>query len=377
MQKNSFIRDSIHGNIEFTQDEEWALEIINTPEFMRLANITQLGECPRVFSSANHTRFSHSIGVFYLAKQYLNALGINNKQERNVVLAAALLHDIGHGPKSHSFELYVGMCHEEMSIKIISNTKGKIYAILQNAGIDINEVISIIKKQHPKKWMIQIVSSQIDADRLDYLLRDSYHSGAVYGKSVDYNFLFKKIALVNGEIVYEKKVVNLIESILFARYQMFKQVYTNIHVLTYETIVIKIFKRWKELSKQNFHFKDSFHLYHLFDAYLLDQKWDIERFMSLNESTYNLVLASLVEEDDSELQTLFSYYFNQKNVSLMPVMSEQEADYVLSEKELYSQKEPIIIWDNNEQIEINKVSDFLIHFQSVPQKIYYKLTTKI
>ncbi len=374
MTTSTFIKDPIHGDIEFNKEEAWALQIINTPEFQRLLTIKQLGECSHIFYSANHTRFSHSIGVFHLAKAYLNALGITNQKERNVVLAAALLHDIGHGPRSHSFEWYTGLCHEEMTIKIITNVKGNIVPILKAAKIDIKEVISIINKTHKNKWMIQIVSSQIDADRLDYLLRDSYHSGVVYGKSVDYSFLFKKISIQNNQIVYDKKVVHLIETILFARYQMFKQLYTNIHVLAYEAIIKKVFNRFKVLSQKKFKFKDKFNLYYLFDGFLNDTTWNLDDFLTLNEEIYDLILISLSEENDPELKSLINYYFSNKNFALEVTNKKSESDYPLMEKLLYSpHKEPIMISDNKKLVEIDKISDFLKNFNNTAKEVNYKL----
>ncbi len=366
----NFIKDPIHGNIEFDQNEQWALEIIDTLEFKRLKRISQLGECYLVFSSANHTRFSHSLGVFHLAKQFLNALNITNQKERNIVLAASLLHDIGHGPRSHSFELYTGYKHENMSIKIIKNKNGNIYKILTKNNINVNDVIDVINKKHKNKWMVQIVSSQIDADRLDYLLRDSYHSGVTYGKSVDYIFLFKKILLKNNEIVFDKKVVNLIETILFARQQMFKQLYTNIHVLCYETIMIKIFERWKFLYKKNFNFKDPYGLYHLFNSFLNDKEWDINDFLELDEDVYNLVLKSLWLEEDKILKNLLDCYFIKNTYSLKESNS-KSFDYCLYEKEFYSKNEPIFIYDDKKLVEIIDKSEIISKLTKKTKKINY------
>lgn len=354
----SFIKDPIHGNIEFNDNEQWALEIINTYEFKRLLTITQLGECANVFYSAKHTRFSHSLGVFHLAKQFLNALKIDDIKKRNIVLAAALLHDIGHGPKSHSFELYTNHHHEKMTIAIILNKNSNINKILEKYKIDINEVIQIIEKKHKNKWMIEIVSSQLDADRLDYLLRDSYHSGVVYGKSVDYSFLFKKMMIYNNHIIFDKKVVNLIETILFAREQMFKQLYTNIHVLCHEAIIIKVFQHWKKLYKNQFKFKDKYKLYYLFESFLNDQEWDIKNFLELNETVYNMILISLWEEDDKTLKSLLNSYFL-NNCYFLNQTNAKYYDYLLIDKNLYTKKEPIYILDKNKIYEIDQLSPII------------------
>lgn len=372
---NYFIKDPIHGNIVFDEDEKWALEIVKTPEFRRLSTITQLGECFLVFPSARHSRFSHSLGVFHLAKQFLNALKINNLKDRNVVLAAALLHDIGHGPRSHSFEIYTNYKHETMTIKIINNEDGNIYKILKKHNINIKEVTSIINKSHKSKWMIQIVSSQIDADRLDYLLRDSYHSGVTYGKSVDYMFLFEKIYIKNDEIVFDKKALNLIETILFARFQMFKQLYTNINILCYEALMIKIFKRWKKLHQQNFKFKDKYKLYNLFNSYLDDKEWNVDEFLKLDENIYNLVIKSLHDEDDQELHELVSSYLLENKYQLVE-SNNNDYDYQLIDKEFYTKKEPINIIFDDTMIEIIKKSDIVASLNKEISKINYVLVKK-
>ncbi len=128
------------------------------------------------------------------------------------------------------------------------------------------------------------------------------------------------------------------------------------------------------MSQNNFKFKDKFNLYHLFDGFLNDTEWKLEDFLNLNEDIYNLVLISLSEENDPELKQLLQHYFSNTNFSLEVIDNKANSDYPLIEKMLYSsKKEPIMIWDNNQLVEINKISDFLKNFKSIQTEVNYRL----
>lgn len=364
MKNKEYIKDPIHNNIEFNESELWIYELTQTREFKRLLSISQLGECSKVFVSSNNNRYSHSIGVYYLAKEYLNALNINDLKQRHVVLAAGLLHDIGHGPKSHSFEEYVGCKHEELTKRIILNKESDIYKILIKNNINPEEVISLISKSHKNKWMTTIISSQIDADRLDYLLRDSYYSGVACGKAVDYSFLFKQITIEDNMITYDSKTINLIETILFARYQMFQQLYLNKNIICYELLIINVFKRWKKLYEEGFKFKDKFKLYYLFNAFLEGTEWDLKTFLELDENKYNVILNSLWEEDDLIIKELLDSYYleNKYYVSSTPDINIKfEVNKYTTSKYFYDIEDPIYISSNSEspKCKLEDASEFI------------------
>ncbi|MBE8538509.1 HD domain-containing protein [Geoglobus acetivorans] len=199
------IHDSVHGTIRL---EDWMVEIIDTPEFQRLRRIKQLGFADLVYPGANHTRFEHSIGTLYVAKMLTDDAEI---------LASALLHDIGHAPFSHSGEgivrKYLGKEHEDVR-DILMNSR--IREILEENGMDWKNVARGILKPP--------VSSVIDVDRIDYLMRDSHYTGVAYG-IVDFDRLIKTLDF-DGENVYVSiKGVRAIESLLISRYLMYSAVY--------------------------------------------------------------------------------------------------------------------------------------------------------
>ena len=309
--KSKFITDPIHGEIEFTENEHWLYELTQTKEFKRLLNIRQLGECYHVFYSATHTRFSHSIGVFNVCKMFLSHLKLEetiSKDDYNCILAVALLHDIGHGPMSHSFEMYTNHNHEDMTIKIIKSPKTEINKILVKNKINIEKMVDIMEHRNIPNFYYQIVSSQIDSDRLDYLLRDSYYVGTKNGQ-IDIGIIIKWSLIDDDNIAFNKKAISLLETILFARYQMFKQIYLNPKTVCYEEIVKMIFKRLLYLKKNNFEFKDSNNLLYFLNPFFNGDQYDIETFLKLDDLNFLTLLKSLLNEDDDILKKLCSSYF--------------------------------------------------------------------
>jgi len=187
-----FIRDAIHKNINI--NEPIIKELIASKEFQRLRGISQLAGAQVAFPSATHTRFTHSLGVYHvLNRVFAEVFGAKliSKKEQLIVKIAGLLHDIGHGPFSHTFEKILNLNedknyqfnHEFYTCAIISDEKTEINQILKKYHININSVINIIKKDQSKcpKYQIQLISSQLDCDRIDYLIRDGYFTGVSYG----------------------------------------------------------------------------------------------------------------------------------------------------------------------------------------------------
>ena len=375
-----FIKDPIHGEIEIPKDYLFIDELINTKEMKRLKNIYQLGECFNVFFGAVHTRFNHSLGVYNNAKNFIEAFSKKiPEQDKKIILAAALLHDIGHGPRSHCFEEWTNHNHELMTNKIILDCNSGIYKVLNNNNIDPNKVVSIINHTHPKKFYYQIVSSQIDADRLDYLLRDSYFTGASYG-SIDSGILFKWVDVYNDEIVFDKKATGLIEDLLFSRAQMFKQIYTNKKVLVYQCLLNKMFIRYKQLHQEGFSFVDKYNLYYLLDPYLKNKQWDVDLFLELDDNKLNLIISSWSNENDKILKELSSNYLIKNNFKCsseppktVPKQSlfYQELNYNFT---FYNPKEKIMIKTKQGIFEINKLKNetsLLINENKFNYKFYF------
>jgi hypothetical protein len=236
------IQDPIWGAIELDSD---LLRIVDTVEFQRLHWIRQLGMCYIVFPGAVHTRFQHSLGTMHVASMICSKLEIDDRRE---VIVAALLHDVGHFPFSHSFEDYFlrkyGTDHENEGIRIISGKtgSGEIGDAIDRAGIDRNTVTSLLSKDGSGIYR-NVISGPLDADEMDYLARDSYFTGANLSP-----FDFQRIINMmktDGERIYvEYKGVTSVESIMISRFLMYKTVYFHKTV----RIVQKMIERALELA---------------------------------------------------------------------------------------------------------------------------------
>jgi len=239
MKKPMIIRDSIHGDI-YVEDEA-IYEIINTPEFQRLRRLSQLGGAQFAYPGATHTRFSHSLGVYYVIGEFLKNpyfAEATTEKEKLLVKIAGLLHDIGHGPFSHSFEGITKKSHEDYSVAIIKNPEGNIAKILKKHRINPEDVADIIEGNYKNEYVSLLVSSQLDADRLDYLKRDAYYAGVNYA-SIDVSFLVRNVMIVEDKIAYSTKAIYAIESYLLGRYHMFKQVYNHKISIAFDTLLQK------------------------------------------------------------------------------------------------------------------------------------------
>jgi HD superfamily phosphohydrolase len=214
------IKDSVHDHIEL---HGVALSLLDTPPVQRLRRISQLGTVTLVYPSANHTRFEHSLGVYHLADRALGHLGIEGQQAERV-RAAALLHDVGHSPYSHNIEdlLYreTGKYHDEVHDLIGS---GPVAAVLTEHGLNPDRIAGLIAG---KGELGQLVSGELDVDRMDYLVRDAHHTGVPYG-TIDHERLIRELRFVDGELVLDEGNVQTAESLLLARALMNPTVYQH------------------------------------------------------------------------------------------------------------------------------------------------------
>ncbi len=242
--KRKIINDPIYGFI--TLPSELVFDLINHPIFQRLRRIKQLGLTNLVYPGALHTRFHHAIGAMHLMTEALAVLktkGVKiTEKESEAAIIAILLHDIGHGPFSHALEhtIVKGIHHEDISAMLMDELnktfKGK-----------LSLAIEVFKGEYPKKYLHQLVSSQLDMDRLDYLKRDSFFTGVSEGV-VSSDRIIKMLNVANGELVIEAKGIYSVEKFLIARRLMYWQVYLHKTVLSAENLLVKILKRAKELS---------------------------------------------------------------------------------------------------------------------------------
>lgn len=289
------IRDPIHNIIQFDQIEcgNLLVKLINCKEFQRLRRIKQLGMSDLVFPGATHTRFSHSIGVMYVAKLFLDQLkrsgevSINGDREK-VILCYALLHDIGHGPFSHTFEKVTETSHEKLTRCII---KGDTEICKKLKEEDSQLPQKLVEFSQGEDWDTCIVSSQFDADRCDYLLRDGHASGADYGR-FDLYWLLRHIHVhengggKNGYLYFEGKATYAIEQYILARYHMYQAVYFHKTTRSAELMLRSFLSRCKELLKmdRNF-FKDVSIPKALANMFTKKSVMDLADFQALDDVT--------------------------------------------------------------------------------------------
>ena len=240
--------DPIHGFI--TVPKGTILRLIDHPYVQRLRRIRQLGLGYLVFPAAEHSRFSHAIGALELAQRVLNNLREKDttisQPEYDGTLMAILLHDVGHGPLSHTLEhsLIKDFNHEMMSLAIMKKLNKEFDGALDTA-------ISIFTNQHKKKFLYQLISSQLDLDRLDYLRRDSFFTGVSEG-TVGINRILKTMRVFKGNIVIEKKGIYAVENYIIARRLMYMQVYQHKTVLSADVLLRSIFNRVRDLIDHGF-----------------------------------------------------------------------------------------------------------------------------
>ncbi|BDZ68869.1 HD domain-containing protein [Methanobacterium ferruginis] len=210
-----FIRDSVHGNLKL---EEFEVRLTDTPEIQRLRRIKQLGFTYLVYPGANHSRFEHSIGTMYLASRLAKNLQLDEDTE-TLIRSCAIIHDAGHGPFSHVSERVLDSSHEELTSKLIKESQ---LGDILSEKFSLKKILRIISG---KGSLGQIISGELDVDRMDYLLRDSYYTGVAYGV-IDVERLIYNMQIDDG-LVLRSKGVQAAESMLLARYFMYPSVYQH------------------------------------------------------------------------------------------------------------------------------------------------------
>jgi HD superfamily phosphohydrolase len=243
MTKRKIVNDPVHGFI--TINHPLIFAIIEHPYYQRLRRIQQMAMAQLVYPGAVHTRLHHSMGAYYLmgcAVGELRSKGVEiTAEEETAVKAAILLHDIGHGPFSHALEQVVveGAHHEQLSLQIMH---------LMNEQLDgqLSLAIQIFTDQYHKPFLQQLISGQLDVDRMDYLSRDSFYSGVSEGV-IGYDRILKMLVVHEGQLMVEEKGIYSVEKFLVARRQMYWQVYLHKTVLSAEKMLVKILERVKEI----------------------------------------------------------------------------------------------------------------------------------
>lgn len=246
MNKRKILNDPVYGFI--TLRHELLFDLIDHPYFQRLRRISQLGLSHLVYPGATHNRFHHAIGAMYLMQTAIEEIRQKGHEitddEARAVSAAILLHDIGHGPFSHALEhsLVKGVSHEDLSVFIMNHLNDAFDGALDMA-------IEIFNDHYPKHFLHQLVSSQLDMDRLDYLRRDSFYTGVTEGK-VSSARIIKMLNVMDDELVVEEKGIYSIEKFIVARRLMYWQVYLHKTVLSAEFMLVNILRRAREVREK-------------------------------------------------------------------------------------------------------------------------------
>ncbi len=302
MQASKIINDPVFGFINIPRGLLY--DIVRHPLLQRLNRIKQVGLSSVVYPGAQHTRFQHSLGAFYLmseAIQHLRAKGnFIFDSEAEAVKAAILMHDIGHGPFSHVLEntIVQGISHEEISLMLME-------CINREVGGQLTLAIQIFKDEYPKRFLHQLVSGQLDMDRLDYLSRDSFYTGVSEG-NIGAARIIKMLDVKDDQLVVESKGIYSIENFLVARRLMYWQVYLHKTSVAYENMLVSALLRAKELASKGVELFASPAL-----KFFLYNDINRERFKSDQKCLENFILL-----DDNDIWTALKVWCNHNDIIL-------------------------------------------------------------
>jgi HD superfamily phosphohydrolase len=304
--KQKILNDPVHGFISIRGG--LVGEVIAHPYFQRLRNIKQLGLTHMVYPGACHTRFQHALGAMHLMAMAVDALRSKGhsigEAEAEAAECAMLLHDIGHGPFSHALEFRIAgdISHEDISTAMMRELN-------RQMGGRLALTLDVFAGRHPQRFLHQLVSSQLDVDRLDYLCRDSYFSGVVEG-AVGVERIIKMLEVVDDQLVVEAKGIHSVENFLIARRLMYWQVYMHKTVLAAEQLLVNIFARARELVQRGATMADTteplrYFLAHRFTAADFCSHPDaLQDFTQLTDSDVDCAIKSWCGHPDRTLSLL-------------------------------------------------------------------------
>jgi len=302
-------KDPVHRYIHVRDKVIW--DVIGTSEFQRLRRIRQLGTTYLVFHGAEHSRFHHSLGVYEIVRRIIDD-GFShrpewNNEERLVTLCAALLHDLGHGPFSHAFEKVFNLDHEQFTQAILLGDT-EVNAVLRRVAPDFpQKVADVIGKTYPDKLVVSLISSQIDADRMDYLQRDAYFTGVSYGH-FDMERILRVMRPAEEQAVIKYSGMHAVEDYIMSRYQMYWQVYFHPVSRSAEVILTKILHRAKHLHDDGYIFKQEPTHFRSF----FDRTFELEDYIALDESILLTYFQIWMKEDDAILSDLCYRFINRR-----------------------------------------------------------------
>ena len=328
LDESKVLKDPVHSYIHIHYEVIW--NCLDSKEFQRLRRIRQLGGDFQVYPTAEHSRFSHSLGVYEIVRRMVTevkSLCVElTEYEKVCVMLAGLLHDVGHGPFSHAFEHVTNHSHEEYTAKIIlGNTE--LNAILRAVSEKLpQDIVSIIQHTHENDILNQIVSGQLDADRMDYLLRDSYFTATSYGQ-FDLERILRTMRVRKTNegrkvIVVKYTGIHSVEDYIMARYQMYWQVYYHPVARSYEAVFIQLFNRLKDIFKVD---KDYFEDMKVLIPFLEKSEVSVDEYFKLDENSLLYCCALIQDKEDKiaadlakrlQNRRLFEYVdYNEENLA--------------------------------------------------------------
>ncbi|HWL22853.1 MAG TPA: HD domain-containing protein [Ureibacillus sp.] len=316
-------KDPVHRYVHVRDQVIW--DLIGTKEFQRLRRIKQLGTSYLVFHGAEHSRFNHSLGVYEIVRRIVDDVFRGrpewDESERLVVLCAALLHDLGHGPFSHAFENVFHTDHEYYTrLILLGNTE--VNAILRKVSEDFPERVAlVIEKNYTNNIAVSLISSQIDADRMDYLQRDAYFTGVSYGH-FDMERILRVIRPRQGQIVFKASGMHAIEDYIMSRYQMYLQIYFHPVSRSAESILNNILKRVKKLYEEGYQFK--FEPVH-FQAFF-ENNVSLKDYLALDENILLAYFQFWMDEEDTILKDLCRRFINRDLFAHVDLNPEEEPE---------------------------------------------------
>ena len=296
------LRDPVHGYIHVRLQVIW--DVINSSWFQRLRRIRQLGGAFMVYHCAEHSRFEHSLGVYELVRRMVTEVTdiseALDEREKVTVMLAALLHDVGHGPYSHAFEGVTDTSHEEFTCRIIEENT-EITSILENCAEGLSkDVADVIRHKSRNPLLVQLISSQLDADRFDYLLRDAYFTGAKYGE-YDLERILRVMRVTEGnQLVVKESGVYAVENYIMARYHMYWQVYYHPVARSYECILHMLFRRLKDVGEKGL----SENALSVFRPLIREGQINLDDYFCMDECSFGYGFQCLCECEDTILKDL-------------------------------------------------------------------------
>ncbi|WPR70710.1 HD domain-containing protein [Flavobacterium sp. NG2] len=369
--KLKIFNDPIYGFI--TIPNALIYDLIQHPYFQRLRRITQMGLSYLVYPGANHTRFHHALGCLHLMQKAVDVLRFKevtiSEEEENALYIAILLHDIGHGPFSHTMEKSIveDVHHEEISLFFMEQLNVEFEGKL-------NLAIKVFKGEYHRTFMLQLISSQLDMDRMDYLKRDSFYSGVAEG-NVNSERLIQMMNVVDDVLVIEEKGIYSIEKFLMSRRLMYWQAYLHKTSLVAELILTKVLKRAKELTNKGIQLTCSEPLQFFMQNKISLESFDaknLDLFSQLDDFDIISALKTWQNNDDYILSSLSKMIINRDLLKIKLSSDKPTIDDLDILKEKFAQENNLSLQETNYFIFKGKIKNQAYSIEAEPIRILKK-----